>query len=402
MIGVQEALEIVAEHLPEPMTEIVSLQESLGRRLAEEVAADRDNPAIDTSAMDGYAIASADGLRAWQVEAVAAAGDARKMLSGHGGCMEIMTGAPLPLGTDTVIPSEEVEREGRQVRLNQESRVERGRHVRHRGSNYGEGSRLLRSGERITAATLAVLASEGVVRVPVTRRLTAAILTSGSELVPPSEVPAAHQIRSSNLYAIEGELRGAGVEVAATAQCGDDPRRLRDTMEELSGVAEILLLTGGVSRGKYDLVEPLLRELGAEILFHWVAQKPGKPLLAARRQKNGHSSLILGLPGNPQAALIATRRYLLEAASRRHLPPSHAVRLPLSEPLSFAPAKTLFQPAALEETAAGIAARPVETTGSGDYYGLSRSDGFLELPAEQECFAAGELVRFYPWSGSTR
>lgn len=399
MITVEEALRIVVRELPDPVGERVCLGEALGRRLAADLVANRDNPAIHVSAMDGFAMAADAGRRSWSVQGVAAAGEPQADLIDPEKCVEIMTGAPLPRGADAVVPVEEILRQDGKVALLREGRVEKGRHVRYQGSNYGKESVLLSAGESITSAKVAVLAAEGVTRVPVVRRLTVAILSSGSELISPEESPEPHQIRASNLPALKAELMSAGFSVVAEENSPDDYDALLRTIRSLAEQAEILLMTGGVSRGKYDLVEPLLAELEAEKLFHWVAQKPGKPLLGARLERPGASTLLLGLPGNPQAALIAARRYLVEAAMARHNPRRRSFRIPLSEPIHYPARKTLFQPALLEQAPRGVEARPVETTGSGDYFGLSKADGFLELAADEDYFAAGESVPFFGWSG---
>ncbi len=398
MISVAEALNIVARELPDPEQELLGLGEAMGRRLAGNVYARRDNPALDLSAMDGFAVAAGSGRRSWSVRGVAAAGEPRGTLDDPADCLEIMTGAPLPHGADTVVPVEEVEGREGTVALLPEGQVKKGRHVRHRGSNYTEESLLIEEGERLTSAKIAVLAAEGVTRVPVVRRPTVAILSTGSELVPPEETPEPQQIRASNLPALEAELTAAGFAIVAGEHGPDEQEGLGERIAALAERADTVLMTGGVSRGKFDLIEPLLEDLGAEKLFHWVAQKPGKPLLAARLRRPGGQTLLLGLPGNPQAALIAARRYLVEAAMERHIPPRPSFRIPLSEPIRFGALKTLFQPALLKQGKRGLEARAVETTGSGDYFGLSRADGFVELAAEQERFSAGECVPFFGWS----
>lgn len=399
MISVQEALRIIARELPDPVEERVPLCQAAGRRLSAPVTAGRDNPALHLAAMDGFAVAADSGRRSWSVEGVAAAGAARGVLTGKDRCLEIMTGAPMPQGADTVIPVEDVVRQNGTVTLSPDVGISKGRHIRRRGSNYRAHEALLRAGRELTAPGIAVLAAEGVSDVPVVRRLSVAILSTGSELVSPEESPEPHQIRASNLPALEAELRAAGLSVVAGEHGPDEYHQLREKIASLAARAEVLLMTGGVSRGKYDLVKPLLEDLGAEILFHWVAQKPGKPLLSASLPRPGGSCLLLGLPGNPQAALIAARRYLVEAAMEKHIARRPAFRIPLAEAVCSPAGKTLFQPVRLEQGSQGPEARPVETTGSGDYFGLSRADGFVELAAESEEVPAGAGVPFFGWSG---
>jgi molybdopterin molybdotransferase len=251
---------------------------------------------------------------------------------------------------------------------------------------------------------VAVLAAEGMTSVPVQRPLRAAVLSTGTELVLPEHTPEPHQIRASNRAAIEAELHAAGLEVVPGRYSTDDEAELETAIRELADSVELLLLCGGVSRGRYDFIEATLEKLGARTLFHWVAQKPGKPLLCAEHSRG--PTLILGLPGNPQSALIGARRYAVEAARRRAGEAgteelgggSGTPHVALAENLQFDKDKTLFQPAALREGRNGPEAVPVRTTGSGDYFGLSRADGFLELPAQRNEFAAGERYPFYGWS----
>ena len=194
MISVGEAFDRLLHAMPEPEREMVPLTEAQGRRLAVGVTAGRDQPALDLSAMDGYAIAADEQRREWRVAGIAAAGAKRERLSKPEECIEIITGAPVPLGADTVIPVEQVKRSEETMRLADGEEYTPGRHIRGAGSDYTAGAELLSEGEMLTSASLAVLAAEGVVEVPVARRLTAAVLSTGSELVQPGEKPEPHQI----------------------------------------------------------------------------------------------------------------------------------------------------------------------------------------------------------------
>ncbi|HEX8723284.1 MAG TPA: molybdopterin molybdotransferase MoeA, partial [Pyrinomonadaceae bacterium] len=288
MIPVSEAISIVLEKAAPLGAERVPLDEAQGRVLAEDVFADTDLPPFDRAQMDGYAVRSAD-LRETparlRVVGEAAAGSGWRGTLNSGEAVRIMTGAPLPEGADSV-QQVEVTREdegGGVVEIDRAT--EPGQFYVPRGSEIRAGERVLEAGEEVNAARAAVLASFGYARVPVGRRPRAAVLATGTELVPVGERPGADQIRDSNSYSLAAYARLAGA----------DPERLRREIAAAAGRADVLVLSGGVSMGRYDFTKAALGALGAEVFFERVSLRPGKPTVFARLPGG---ALVFGLPGN--------------------------------------------------------------------------------------------------------
>ena len=386
-------------------TEDIPLVLASGRILREAIRADREYPALDRSRMDGIAIAFAAwemGVRDFPVGGMARAGDPRGRLDDASGCVEIMTGAPCPEGADTVIPYEALSTrefgEAGVAAVVDSTTVAHGQFLHRRGSDCTRGEILVEAGSRLNAARVAAAASMGYARVTVTRRPRVAVVTTGDELVAVEEHPLPHQVRASNGHALRALLEGlAGVRVDSV---GDDPGALRARLEASLAESDVLLVTGGVSAGKFDEVPRVLRELGVEEVFHKVSQKPGKPLWFGRGRAG---QLVFGLPGNPVSTLVCARRYvvpLLHAKSgwTAGSAPQPSVRL--SGPLPAPSRLTQFLPVRLTDSAAV----PCALNGSGDFTGLGRSDGFVEIPPQMDPegnarfpLPEGELLSFFGW-----
>jgi len=389
-----EAAEARAGAVP-LLHEKVELAESLGRVLAETLLADRDAPPFNRSTRDGFAVRSAD------VAAVPArltlAGEVRaggqfSATVGPGQCVQIMTGAPVPAGADAVVMIEHTEPAVDSVVIRR--RVARGENVVPRGSEAGRGSEILRAGHRLGYAEVAIAAQFGHDHLPVFLRPRVALLSTGDEVVPVSATPGPFQIRNSNASSLSAQVALAGGIPVPLGPVADDSARLRLYIEE-GLAADALVLTGGVSAGKYDLVEDVLRELGASMLFDAVAIRPGRPaVLAMCREKP-----VLGLPGNPVSTMVTFELFgvplldILSGAPPRPLPLlkarlSHAVRL--KAPLThFLPAELTWQ-----EGEAQVA--ELAWQGSGDIAALARANCFLVIPENTLEHVAGDWVSILP------
>ncbi len=409
MISVAEADRLLAGFRDPWPTETVSLHQAVGRILREDVRADRAYPAQDRSRMDGIAIAFAAwemGVRRFPVTALARAGEPRLRLDDASGCVEIMTGAALPEGSDTVIPYEDLEISGGVAHVRDDIAVTLGKNVHPRGSDCAKDAVLIPAGERLHAAHVAIAASVGAARLVVSRLPRVMIVATGDELVGISSAPEDHQLRASNGPALAALL--APWAAVSETRCGDDPAALSAAIAKALADSDILLVTGGVSAGKFDLVPDTLAELGVEKVFHKIAQKPGKPLWFGSKARSlaknpGNPApteeaprLIFGLPGNPVSSLVCARRYVLPLlwAKAGWNPPAASARYEGTVPASRL---TRFLSVRVEEIDGIRLAVDVPINGSGDFAGFGGSDGFVEIPAGESVREAGEKSSFFPW-----
>ncbi|MDP2361867.1 MAG: molybdopterin molybdotransferase MoeA [bacterium] len=381
--------------------EEVALEHAAGRILAQDLRADRSFPPFHRVAMDGIAIMGVSldkGDCVFHAAGIQAAGDPPLTLGDRGDAIEVMTGAVLPSGADTVIPVEELEQVADGIRLRAGARPRPGQNIHTAGSDAQAGALLLGPGAFLHGPALAVAASVGAASLWVRRRPRIAVLATGSELVDVGEQPAPHQIRVSNVTALCAGLQLDGHLPAWSGRCGDERDRLGGTIRDLLARHEVLVLSGGVSMGRCDHVPGLLAELGCRILFHGVRQRPGRPLLAAL---GPDGQLVTALPGNPVTAVIGLHRYLLPLLRLKEGRPDRVATVRLADTLPWGRPLALFLAATLDSSADGPSlAHPLPGGGSGDLSTLAASRGFLCLEEEGGRWEAGELVPFRPWSAS--
>ncbi len=390
MISVSEADRLLKGLLPPPSTEAVPLERAVGRVLAQPLAADRDGPPYDRVAMDGYAVETSEARRSWHIQGLQCAGQPPLRRAGQGTAVEVATGAVMPLGCDAVVPYEDTERTGDVVSLRVGlSLPVPSRHVHRKGSDYRTGDLLLTGGIRLLSPHLHSLASAGVDPVTVVRRARWSLAATGDELVEVRATPQPWQIRRSNAAAIAGEAGAWGLEPREQVVLADDRDQIRRGLERILPGLDALVLTGGVSAGVLDLIPGVLKELGAEVLFHKLAQRPGKPLWCGRISSASGSVTVFGLPGNPVSSLFSFRRYVLPwlLAFEGRPPGEHRVRLgkELRPPEE---GQTLFLP---WSDTAGV----LDWKGSGDFSALAQSSGFIEV---NDARSLNE-PRCYPWGG---
>ena len=396
MIPIAKALEIVLQQSPGPKAESVALDEAVGRILAEDIIADTDLPPFDRAQMDGYAIRAADAASTparlrLAGESVAGAGWHHEMKAGE--AVRIMTGAPVPPGADAV----------QQVELTREPNgegfveilepVEAGRSIVRQAAEIKAGETVLRAGEDINPAMIATLASFGYAQVKVGRRPRVAIMATGSELVDVGEKPGADQIRDSNNYTIAAYATLAGASVERLPLAGDDTEELKKQIKAAADRSDVLVTSGGVSMGVYDLTKAALKELGAEIFFEKVALRPGKPTVFARLG----STLVFGLPGNPVSVAVTfnlftrTALRVMQGAAKPTLPEETAI---LARDLKGSLDRESYLPAVLRTDDQGtLLAEPLKWGGSSDFVAYARATALINVPAGLKLTKAGTKVK---------
>jgi molybdenum cofactor synthesis domain-containing protein len=400
MIPVTDAVRLVVEESEPLEVERVPLEEAQGRFLAEEVFADADLPPFDRAQMDGYAVRSEDfaaGAPArLRVVGEAAAGRGWRGVVQKGEAVRIMTGAPLPSGADGVQQVELTRETDGGEFVEVERATEPGQFYVPRGSEVRAGERVLQTGEELNAARMAVLASFGYARVAVRRRPRVAVLATGTELVPVGERPGEDQIRDSNTYSLAAYARLAGAEVERLPFAGDDTELLRREIEEAAARSDVLVLSGGVSMGRYDFTKAALRALGAEVFFERVSLRPGKPTVFARLPSE-RRTLVFGLPGNPVSVSVTFNlfaRAAIRAMQGASSPALEEETALLSRAAKGAVERTSYLPAALSTDEAGrLLAEPLKWGGSSDFVAFARAAALLIVPAGVKALEAGVVVR---------
>lgn len=398
MLTTAEALDAILAVAKAFPTETVAAEDSTGRVLQQIVRAERDQPPFDRVTMDGIAFAWSDydaGLRSFPIQAVQAAGDEVLTLE-DGHCIEIMTGAALPRDANCIVPVERITVVDGAAEIEADYAVKKDRFIHQRGSDYAKGAHLLTPGKRISPLDIAVIASCGETKVAVAKDPVIRIISTGNELVAAGESIEPHQIRMSNGPAVLSLLASHGHERCEHDHIVDDVDTLRNRLAKHLAEAEVLILSGGVSMGKADYVPEVLADLGVEVVFHKISQRPGKPMWFGI---GPDGQVVFALPGNPVSALVCCRQYVIPALHKAsgvtEKPPEFAA---LASNVSFKPALTCFQPVKLISGAAGqTLAIPVKTNTSGDFAALSATDGYVELPKDQTNFPAGTAVFLHRW-----
>ena len=401
MISPAEAEKRILEAMPAWPVEDCALADSRGRVLRSEMRADRDLPPYDRAMLDGYALRAsslAAGIRVFRVEAVQAAGMAGTSLGpGPDACIEIMTGAVLPQGADCVVGYEDTAGDGGTVTIAAPPKgIAAGHAVHRRGSDHRAGETVVAAGARLTGREIAVAAACGLAVVSVSRRPRIAIVTTGDELVEVEAVPAQHQIRRSNGHALRAALEGGGYPGAEAHHWPDDPGQIERGLGRVLSNCGVVLLTGGVSKGKFDHLPAQLEKQGAKRIFHGIAQRPGKPFWFGI----GPGGIpVFALPGNPVSSYTCLHRYVLPALDRASgLAPSPRMQAALSSPVASKRNLACLMPVRLTcGPRAELLAEPAPGNTSGDFAGLVGTDGFIELPPSETGFPAGFLAPFYPW-----
>ena len=397
MITVEEATRLICQDRIELATEKVALPNAIGRLLAEPLLADRDFPPFHRVTMDGIAIhfsAFEAGKRSFAIEAMQTAGMPVLSLQNAHHAVEVMTGAVLPIGTDTVIRYEDLEIQDNLAKLAIPT-ITKGQNIHPQGSDKKAGELLVPQGRMLSAAEIGIAATIGKPNLLVKKLPEIAMISTGDEIVPVDKTPLPHQIRSSNASAIAALLSKWHINVE-TFHLPDQSEKMAAALAGYLQKFDAILLTGGVSEGKLDHVPGVLAALGVEKIFHKVQQKPGKPLWFG---KSKEGTTVFALPGNPVSALMCAVRYVEPwLRANLSLPPIQKEGAILKEEVLFKPDLTYFVQVQLEKEENGcLWAKPVEGKGSGDLANLVAADGFLELPAAQTTHSSGVVYPLWKY-----
>lgn len=398
-------------------SEEVVLEQLVGRVLAEPIFSTRKQPPFDRVALDGIAISHKDYLacknngKDFQFSIVGLQKPGQKPLkkftSSAGSsdlkqAIEVMTGAMLPSGTDTVIPYEHISISNGIARLKSGFDVKKSQNIHFCGSDYKKNKKLLSIGQRINSTSVAIISSVGKSSAKVFKMPKIAVISTGDELITPGKPCLDWQIWRSNAYAIKAELVAFGIpeKNIKLTHLRDDRKKMLSTFAAVLEQFDMVITSGGVSKGKFDFVKSVIADLGMTIHFDKVAQKPGKPLVFATKKIGENNRYFWGLPGNPVSALVCLRRYVITALQwvlhQKDLIEKIVIKSTITPKRGTL---TLFKPVVIEQDKNGLCADFIQSTGSGDFFSLANSHGFVELPAGKSIYKAGAYCSFYPWKG---
>ena len=399
MISAKEAIDIVLSNTAHWGNEEVAISNCTGRVLQEDIVADRDFPPFDRVTMDGIAIKFDEfnsGIREFEITEVQTAGEKQKVLLGKATAHEIMTGAVMSSKADVVVRYEDVDvysKDNRQyAKVNLQNLVP-WKNVHKRGSDQKKGDGLLKKGRTLSASDVAILATVGKEKVLVSKLPKVAIISTGDELVEVGQIPQNHQIRMSNSIMIQAKLNELNVENELFHLLDDYDGLLLKVGDVLNDF-DVLLISGGVSKGKADYIPEVLNQLGVEKLFHRVAQRPGKPFWFG---KKGGNKFVFALPGNPISTFMCFTVYFLPWLQKSlHVTSQKELFAILDEDFNFLPNLTYFLQADCRVSENGLLiASSREGRGSGDLSNLIESNGFLELLSDRSLYRKGERFKVY-------
>ena len=392
MITFDEANKNVLQHTLDLGVETVELLRSNGRVLAEDVLADRDFPPFDRATKDGIAInyaAIARGVNSFRIEAVVSAGMSQQKLSDTNNCVEIMTGAVVPENADTVIMYEHLDIKDGIATLRNE--VTNGQDIHRKGSDVTSGTVLLDKNLRIGAAEIGVLAAVGKSEVIVKKLPKVCAISTGNELVEVSETPLPHQIRKSNTVSLFAALQKQHIK-AERIHLQDDKESISKELIHILKTYDVVMLSGGVSKGKFDFIPEVMESLKVKKVFHRVAQRPGKPFWFGVQE--AQKTVVFSFPGNPVSTFANYHIYFLPWLSKSlGLAPNERQVL-LAQSIEVKPPLTRFIQVKLENKKGVLWATKVRENGSGDLTSLAHSDGFICLRPRETAYEKGEPVAF--------
>ncbi|WP_137906164.1 molybdopterin molybdotransferase MoeA [Chryseobacterium sp. 2VB] len=396
MISVQQAEEIILSQIKDFGTEEIFYENALGRILAENILADRDLPPFDRSTVDGIAISFNSfekGIHTFTIKAVQAAGEVPVSIDDENECIEIMTGAALDSSMDTVIRYEDISINNNFASITID--VKKGQNIHLKGRDKKAGEILVKANQVITPSILGIAASVGKTFLTVKRLPKVAIISTGDEMVPPETIPTPFQLRRSNGITIKSVLEKYRIN-ADWLHWNDDFEFIKKELSQCIENYDILLMSGGVSMGKFDYLPKACDELGIEKIFHKIRQRPGKPFWFGKSQ-NG--KLVFAFPGNPVSVFMCLHRYFIPWLEKSLGIPENPQYAVLQNDIDFPFSLQYFAQVKLSMNPSGkLIAESVNTNGSGDFSHLAETDAFIELPLEKTMFKKGEVYKIWRYN----
>ena len=392
-IPYKKALSIIEEHKGNFSIESRNLEDCVGAYLAEDLVADRYFPPYDRVTMDGIAIAHKAfdaGQKTFTIETTVAAGTPQKTLIEKSNCMEVMTGAIMPKGVDTVIRYEDLIIEEQKATIQIEV-LRPKQNVHFKGMDITQGTNIVPKGKQLSSAEINIAAAVGKSTLKVRQLPKVVVFSTGDELVDVHETPKLHQIRRSNIYGIQSTLKEWGIS-ATLEHLADDKDEMLKVISKALDDYDLFVFTGGVSKGKFDYLPDVLEELKVTKHFHKIQQRPGKPFWFG---SNNNEKKVFALPGNPVSSFMCTYVYLKFWFQKSLGIESDPLYVKLKSDVTFKPDLVYFLQANLKSNPDGtLMADPIKGNGSGDFANLTKADGFLILPQEKNQFKKGEVFEF--------
>lgn len=396
MISVQQAEDIIFSQIRNFGTEEIFYENATGRILAENILADRDLPPFDRPTVDGIAISFKSyerGIRDFTIKAVQAAGETPVSVDEENKCIEIMTGAALHSSVDTVIRYEDILINNNVAGINID--IKKGQNIHLKGRDKKTGEVLVKTNQVITPSILGIATSVGKTFLTVKKLPRVAIISTGDEMIPPEDTPTPFQLRRSNGITIQSVLKKYKID-ADWLHWNDDFELIKKELSQCIDSYDILLMSGGVSMGKFDYLPKACEELGIKKLFHKIKQRPGKPFWFGKSQ---NEKLVFAFPGNPVSVFMCLHRYFipwLEKSLEIREKPQYAV---LQNDIDFPFSLQYFAQVKLSMNPSGqLIAESVNTNGSGDFSHLAETDAFIELPLEKTVFKKGEVYKIWRYN----
>lgn len=399
MVTVEEAEKIILSQYKDFGTEELFYENALDRILAENLIADRDLPPFDRPTVDGIALRFAaieKGICNFKIKATQAAGEKPVTIDTDLECVEIMTGAALDSAIDTVVRYEDLKIANGNACISIDLHtIKKGQNIHRKGKDKKQGEILINSGQKITPAVLGIAASVGKTKLLVRRNPKIVVISTGDEMISPEAIPNDFQLRRSNGITTKALLKRFNID-SDLLHLNDNFDEIKKELEQCITQYDVLLISGGVSMGKFDFVPQALAELATEKLFHKIQQRPGKPFWFGKTLSD---KLVFAFPGNPVSVFMCLHRYFIPWLEKSlGMPLSNPVYATLQNDISFAPALQYFAQVKLNiNPAAQLTAETIETNGSGDFSHLASANAFIELPLAKTEFKKGEIYKVWQY-----
>lgn len=399
MISVEEAEKIILDSVfTSDSIEEVELIDSYNKILAENIISDREQPPFDRVAMDGIAIQYnffERRIKSFKIQNdIQRAGVASYTLDNNYDCIEVMTGAKMPNSTDTVIKYEDLNISSNIAELKNDVKIEFKQNIHFQGSDYKKEQILMEKGIKIEPIQVSILASVGKSKLKVFKTPSIAIISTGDELVDVDKEVLDYQIRLSNPYAIQCGLKNNGFSNSKIFHLQDDKDILLNNISNILNNFDVVIMSGGVSAGKFDFIPEVMRILEVEEILYKVKQKPGKPLWFGKSKKGVP---VFGLPGNPFSTIVSFYRYVIPALCKISNKKYFQNYVSISHDINLKNKMTNFLPVKLNNNDNYINASIIKTNGSGDYYSSFMSNGFVEIKENSQFIKAGTILKFFGW-----